>query len=63
MNPHKQLLVWLVRAQIFTLFVLILMPTVIHGLDDFYGKWIYALIVILTVSLAWILRRLLDAVE
>ena len=63
MNPHKQLLRWLVKAQIFTLIVLILMPTLIHYLGDTVGKVAYTGIVVLAVGLAWTLHRLLAALE
>ena len=56
MNPHKSLLRLLIVTQVFTLFALLLMPTVIRLLDEVSGKALYGLLVAVAVGLAMALR-------
>ncbi len=60
---HKLVLRWILRAQIFTLLVLVLMPTLVRMLGEMAGKLAYFAVVVAAVGLAWILHRFLDTIE
>ena len=63
MHPHKLVLRWLVRAQIFTLIVLVFMPALLHALGEMLGKLVFFLMVVIAIGLSWILDRLLGTIE
>jgi hypothetical protein len=63
MNPHKTILRVLVLAQVFTLFMLILMPVLVKLLNDSWGRVIYTLLSLVGIGLALALRYALNGLE
>jgi hypothetical protein len=63
MSPHKTTLRLLIVSQVFTLFALLLMPTLVRILDGISGKIVYALLVLISVGLALALRYALASLD
>jgi len=60
---NKTVLRLLILVQLFTLFVLMLMPAMVRLLSDLWGKALYALLVIVAICLALALRYALINLE
>lgn len=56
MNPQKTILRLLIVSQVFCLFFLMFMPTLIKILHEFWGKMFYTLLVLVSIGLALALR-------
>ena len=56
MNASKNIFRLLILSQIFALFFLMLMPTLIKLLNDFWGKLLYTLMVLGSIGFALALR-------
>ena len=63
MNPHKSTLKLLIVAQVFSLAFLLLMPTLIRLLHEFWGKFLYAALVVGGIGLAIALRYALNTLD
>lgn len=63
MNPHKTILRLIILTQVFTLFALLLMPTLIRLLDQTAGKVLYFLLVLIAAGLVMALRYALAAID
>lgn len=63
MNPPKTALRLLIVCQVFTLFALLLMPTLVRILDETSGKIAYALLVLISVGLTLALRHVLASLD
>ena len=63
MNPHKNTLKLLIVSQVFCPLFLLLMPTLIRLLHDFWGKLLYAILVVAGIGLAIALRYTLDSLD
>ena len=63
MNPTKTVLRLLIVGQVFSLFVVLLMPTLIQLLDQTSGKLLYALLVLISVGFTLALRYALRLVD
>lgn len=63
MNFHKSPLRLIMVTQVFCLFFLILMPTLVRLLSGTLGKWLYTLMVLGALGLALALRYALDQVD
>jgi hypothetical protein len=63
MNPHRTALRLLIVAQVFTMFAVLLMPTIMRLLDETIGKVLYALVVLISVGLSLALRYALVALD
>jgi hypothetical protein len=63
MNPQKAVLRLLILSQIFCLFFLLFMPTLIKILNELWGKVLYTILVIASIGLALALRYALSGLE
>ncbi len=63
MNPHKSTLKLLIVSQVFCLAFLLLMPTLVRLLYGFWGKFLYAVLVVGGIGLAIALRYALNTVD
>ena len=63
MNGIKPLLRLLVVTQTFLLFAVVFLPTLIHDLQQPWGRWIYGILAAVCILLALLLRRALAEMD
>jgi hypothetical protein len=63
MNAYKPLLRLLILTQVFTLFLLLLMPVLVRFLGEVWGKVTYSIVALLCVGLALGLRYANSALD
>jgi hypothetical protein len=63
MNELKPILRLVVTVQIFLLFLMIILPSVIRHLQDTEGKWVFGFLTLLCIAQALLLRRALSRLE